>query len=234
MKVLAEFKRSLNNHSLTSEIFTTDGEAWVLKIKASHLGIPGLVREFVVNRIAQALGWEIPAVEPILITQSTTGMKGPQDLNEALQRSFGINLGIQLISEAEPLPEKEIKKLSIRFLQRMAALDVYFCNDDRKVESQNILRQKNGKVWMIDHARCLFLDPEFSQRPFFIPPGHILEKERIQFLTPDHLREISKMEWAEKAISELPRQWLEEMQTTPEQLIQILALRSSRLANELN
>lgn len=233
MKALSEFKRQFKGRSFPCEISTTNGEALILKLKGSGLGVSGLVREFIVNRIAQSLGWEVPSVEPIMVPFGFVWPKETDAFNDAVQSSYGVNLGIQLIPEAEPLPETEIKKLSIRFLQRMAALDVYFRNEDRKATSQNILRQKNGKTWMIDHGNCLFLEPGTSHQAFFIPPDHILAKEKIQFLTPELLRDVSKMEWAEKAISELPFEWLDEMQTSTETLIEILAQRSRRLANEL-
>lgn len=234
MQTLKKFKQAYKGSSFPTEVETHTGDVWVLKLRSCGNGPQSLISEFIVNRMAHLAGWEVPNVEPILIPNDFPWEFGTDEFDDLVQKSFGLNLGIQFIPEALPLPESDLNKLPIRFLQRLMALDLFFANYDRMGKSQNILKTKSSSFWMIDHASCLFLDPRVNAKALTLPDNHFLKNEKALILNSKVLLEIANRDLAQQALRDLPEPWLQETQFTHSQISNLLDLRIQKFQDAIS
>jgi hypothetical protein len=208
MLTLKRYIQRFPGSSLPAEIETTDGLRLVLKMKGAGNGTQSLMAEFIVNRAAVALGWPVPDAVPVLIPEGFPWEFGTDEYDDIVQKSYGINLGLQFLGPCQALDGEAVRKLSPKLLGEMATLDALFLNYDRRGESRNVLHDDKGKDWFIDHGSCQFLDRDLLAKPLALPPGHLLlpEHERIQknSLLP-------LWEEAMEACIEVPQGWRDEL-----------------------
>lgn len=218
MRTLKKFNRQFKGSSFPTEIETTSGETFVLKMRGTGNSVSGLINEFIVNRVAAALGWEVPSVVPVIIPQNFPWNFGTDEFDDILQRSFGVNLGIEFFPSTEPLPANEVFLLPEGLLKRMVALDTFFCNFDRMAASQNILVNKDRDYWLIDHGSCLFMDRNVSEKNFLLPKNHVLKQHEEALNYTEALSELLQFPDFSKIILELPKEWLAELKVSPQEI----------------
>ena len=174
MLALKRFIQRFPGSSIPSLIECTDGQRLVLKMKGAGNGTQSLAAEFIVNQTAQALGWPVPAAQAVLIPEGFPWEFGTDEFDDILQKSYGVNLGLEYLGDCQPLDASEVLGLPAEFLSQLATLDAFFLNYDRLPKSRNVLRDLTGKEWLIDHGSCLFLDGDLSGKPLALAPGHCL------------------------------------------------------------
>jgi hypothetical protein len=224
LKSLRRFVFQMTGSSFPTLCETDEGKACVIKMKGAGNGPRSLISEFVVNETAGALGWPVPQVFPIEIPPNFPWSFGTDEFDDLVKKSFGVNLGFELIPEAKTLTLPETQKLSGEFKSILIALDLFFVNFDRTAKSQNILQDKDGQNWIIDHGSCLALQTTRSF-PFGLPPDHIfasyprelapLIREKLQMLVEfaDYVEIFEKipMEWLTESgllLADLRKNWL--------------------------
>ena len=208
MLVLDRFIQRFPGSSLPAEIETTDGLRLVLKMKGAGNGTHSLMAEFIVNRAALALGWSVPDAVPVMIPAGFPWNFGTDEFDDVLQRSYGVNLGLQYLGPCQALDAIAMRKLSAKLLGEMATIDAFFLNYDRRPESCNALHDAHGKDWLIDHGSCQFLDRDFVSKPLALPPGHILLPEHV------HIKKESLLPLGEEALKaciDVPEAWRQEL-----------------------
>jgi hypothetical protein len=209
LPVLERFIRRFPGSSIPAEIETTDGGRWVIKMKGAGNGVQSLAAEFLVNRSALALGWPVPTVCTIEIPQGFPWTFGTDEFDDILQKSYGLNLGLQYLGDCTPLDGPTVLALPPAFLSQMATLDAFFLNYDRLPASRNTLRDPAGRDWLCDHGSCLFLDADLSGKPWALAPGHLLGAAGHALIRPENARLLG--EAALEEASNLPQPWLDEL-----------------------
>jgi hypothetical protein len=212
LPVLKRFVRRFPGSSIPAEVETTDGGRWVVKMKGAGNGVQSLAAEFLVNRSALALGWPVASVCTIEIPQGFPWTFGTDEFDDILQKSYGINLGLQYLGDCTPLDGATVLALPQKFLSPMATLDAFFLNYDRLAASRNTLRDPAGRDWLCDHGSCLFLDADLSAKPWALAPVHLLGAAGAALIRPEDARRLGEAALEEAA--HLPQPWLSELGLT--------------------
>lgn len=229
MKTLKRFLRAFPGSSCPTEVETTDGYRCILKLRGTGNGAQSLVSELIVNRIAVAAGFSVPEVFPLLVPDAFPWAFGTDEFDDLLRKSFGVNLGIQLIEGAQPLSAEEVRALPLPFLHDLVAVDAFFGNYDRLETSPNVARDTYGRPWLLDHGSCRFLDPMVAARPLALPRVHLLAHTGDELLRPDVLRRLAVSAALEAASATVPETWLQETGLNVSLLKQRLQDRVGRL-----
>jgi hypothetical protein len=224
LETLKKFIKLYAGSSFPTEIETLSDRKLILKMRGTGNGAKSLVSEFIVNRMASRIGWNVPSAELVKIPDQFPWEFGTDEFDDLLQKSYGINLGLQLIEEAVVADISNIATLPIDLLYKMATIDIFFCNFDRQKQSQNLLKDQNKKFWLIDHASCFFLESGFKQQ-FTLNPNHILKEREKILVNPAYLKKIADRSLALVAIEELPSEWLEEIKLAKKDLLHIIDTR---------
>jgi hypothetical protein len=209
MLTLKRFIQRFPGSSLPAEVEATDGRRLVLKMKGAGNGTQSLLAEFVANRAAASLGWPVPQPEPMMIPDQFPWGFGTDEFDDIVQKSYGVNMALQNLGPCEALPAAKMLVLPENFLLRMASLDAFFMNYDRLPASRNVLRDAQGKDWLIDHGSCLFVDAELSRKPLALAPGHLLGPGGMNLVDRGLCKQLAQA--ARAAVKELPRPWLAEL-----------------------
>lgn len=208
MLTLKKYHQRFQGSSIPTEVETTDGRRLVLKMKGAGNGVISLVSEFIVNRAAVALGWNVPDAVPILIPEGFPWEFGTDEFDDIVQRSYGVNLGLQYLGPCTQLDAPAVKAISPKLLGEMATLDALFLNYDRLAGSRNVLQDDKGKIWLIDHGSCQFLDEELLKKPLQLIPGHLLLPDEGHILKQSL---VPLWDEALEACVEVPEPWLKEL-----------------------
>jgi hypothetical protein len=155
---------------------TRSGELFVLKLAGGGAGPRGLLTEFLAAGIAKCVGLPVPAARPLLLPKDFPWQIGTDEFDDMLQRSYGWNLGIALIPDAEPVKPDALGDLPADFLTHLAFADRLLQNVDRTAKNPNLLRSPQG-IFAIDFGSCLFLNRIATRRtsfPFALPQNHFL------------------------------------------------------------
>ena len=226
MLTLKRYVQRFPGSSIPAEIETTDGQRLVMKMKGAGNGVQSLVAEFIVNRAAVAMGWNVPDAFAVEIPQGFPWEFGTDEFDDIVQRSYGMNLGLQYLGPCQALEAEAIKALSPKLLGEMATLDALFLNYDRLASSKNVLLDEKGKHWIIDHGSCQFLDEDFVRKPLALAPGHLLLPGQ------DLIQRKSLMAlWDEamEASIEVPEAWRQELGWDVTRLTEALEARAEAL-----
>lgn len=199
---------------------TADGQLHVMKLGGAGPGPRGLLIEFLGLRFARLLGAPVPQATPILLPKGFPWMVGTDEFDEMIQRSFGWNLGVGYVPDAE-LAANETLQADAAELAATGEADRFLHNVDRTAKNPNLLRDAQQRLWAIDFDACLFFDRAVSGRipdRFPLPRGHLLadveERPPLVRLDPEACRA-----W----LSEAPADWLATTGRSPENLARGLA-----------
>src|SRR5688572_16660021 len=102
MKTLKRILRLYAGSSFPVEVELTTGERCVMKMRGAGNGPTSLLAELVVSRIAGAAGFPVPRAFPVLIPEAFPWEFGTDEFDDLLQRSYGENLGLELVEGAIP------------------------------------------------------------------------------------------------------------------------------------
>lgn len=182
---------------------TEDGAKWVMKLAGAGQGPAGLMWEFIGLGVARAFRVPVPEARIIHLPEGFPWQVGTDEYDEMLQRSFGPNLAIAYVEEAEALTAAEALELPQTLVDHIAAADAWLCNVDRTHRNTNLLRAPDGTIHVIDYGACLF-GPRALARRYAAPslPAHHLFQARAQ-------NPVSRpaFDW-EAMIAPLPSAWL--------------------------
>ncbi len=159
-----------------ARIATADGGAWVLKFSGAGPGPFGLLTEFLALGIARALNAPVPAARPLWLPPGFPWMAGTDEFDAMLQRSYGWNLGIAYLPDAEPVMAADLAACDPATLDAIARADTVLQNVDRTSRNPNLLRA-GGRLRAIDYDACLYLSRALGPlRPptLTLPAGHLL------------------------------------------------------------
>jgi len=214
---LKQFLETYPGSSFPTRSETTGGGICVVKMRGAGNGAGALLSEFVVNRLGARAGWAVPDASIIEIPAGFPWTFGTDEFHDLVQKSAGANLGLQLIEGAAALPAERYQTLPTGLVSLITTIDLVFANVDRTAQSRNLLFDRQGRYWIIDHGSCRFLarDPDLARQT--LPAGHIFSDRASTFdrrwlvpLTPALV---------EETIAEVPADWLDETGLTRREIV---------------
>lgn len=182
-----------------------DGFKYVVKFCGGGHGTKALISELIGGMTAQMLHFRIPELVFIYLDKSFGQTEGDEEIQDLLQASQGLNLGLHFLSGAftfDPVTTVVDPKLA----SQVVWMDAFLTNVDRTVKNTNMLIW-NKELWLIDHGSTLYFHHTWDNwekqalNPFPFIKEHVLlpyaldldEVDRVfrQILTSDKIREIT-------------------------------------------
>lgn len=165
--------------SLPGIVEANDDGMYVVKFRAAAQGPKALVAELISGEIGRALGLLVPEI--VFVEFDAALGKGEPDweLQELLERSTGLNLGLDYLPGAlpfdplvKPPPEPDLAAKVVWF-------DAFVTNVDRTARNTNMLVW-HKRLWLIDHGASLYFHHTWdnierqAETPFARVKDHVL------------------------------------------------------------
>jgi hypothetical protein len=209
---LKRFVEMFHGSSFPTRSETTDGETCVVKMRGAGNGAAALLSEFVLNRLAHAAGLPVPDVFIIQIQDGFPWAFGTDEFHDLVQKSPGSNLALAWLDGAKPVPPDRCNALPYDFVSQVVTLDLVFANRDRTARSGNLLEDRQGRYWIVDHGSCRFLfRPEVTPRRI-LPPDHLFAGRESAF--DRHWLEPITPALVAQTAAAIPEAWLAETELT--------------------
>jgi hypothetical protein len=217
---LQRFVKQYIGSSFPVLIETENFENYVLKMRGAGNGPLSLIAEFIANRVASRIGWQVPDVHWIEIPQNFPWTFGTDEFDDIVQKSYGWNLGIIPIEEAVQIHAQEFATISYELLEQLFTIDLFFINVDRTISACNIVKDKHSTFWIIDHG-ALGLFQNISTGTNTIFRNHILVSSPL--LTELVYRPVfHSLALFEETIEEIPNDILLDARITRPILLEII------------
>ena len=178
---------------------------YVVKFRGGGHGTKALISELIGGEVAH-----IRRQRQMCIRDSTEGDEEIQDL---LQGSRGLNLGLHFLSGAltfDPVATKVDPELA----SRIVWLDAYLTNIDRTFRNTNMLMW-HKELWLIDHGASLYFHHSWENwekhavSPFPYVKNHVLLPEASRLEEADAaLRSMLTEEKIQQVVALIPDDWL--------------------------
>jgi len=165
--------------SLPGLVEADDDGLYVVKFHGAAQGPRALVAEVVAGELARALGLPVPEIVIVDIDPSLGGLEGDPWVGELLERSPGLNAGIDFLPgsltfnpRADGRPDPELAANIVWF-------DALVTNTDRSPRNPNMLAW-HRQLFLIDHGASLFIHhtwfdaEEHARRPLATIGDHVL------------------------------------------------------------
>jgi hypothetical protein len=170
--------------SLPAIVDTDGGGRWVVKFRGAGQGARALVAELVVGELARELGLPVPELALIEVPPPFGRGEPDPEIQELLQRSHGVNVGLRYLDGAFNFDAYAAGDLvTPGFAADVVWLDALTTNPDRTPRNPNLLVW--GRTpWLIDHGSALYahhdwpsVDEARTRTPFPLTAKHVLLRE---------------------------------------------------------
>jgi hypothetical protein len=170
--------------SLPAIVDTDGGGRWVVKFRGAGQGAKALLAELVVGMIARELGLPVPELALIEVPPPFGRGEPDPEIQELLQRSHGVNVGLRYLDGAFNFDAYAAGDLvTPDFATTLVWLDALTTNPDRTPRNPNLLVWER-RPWLIDHGSALYahhdwkgVDDARSRTPFPHIAKHVLLRE---------------------------------------------------------
>lgn len=190
-----------------------DGFKYVVKFRGSGHGTKMLVSELIGGAVAQTLGFRIPEMVFINLDEAFGRTEGDEEIQDLLQGSRGLNMGLHFLSGALTF-DPAVVKVDQKTASQIVWMDALLTNVDRTVRNTNMLMW-HKELWLIDHGASLYFHhswvnwEKYALSPFVQIKDHVLlpqasllneaDSEFKKILTPEKIAGIVNL---------LPDDWL--------------------------
>lgn len=131
-----------------------DGFKYVLKFRGGGHGAKSLIAEFIGGELARAAGLRVPELVFLDVDEDFGRTEGDEEIQELLQASRGLNLGLHYLSGALTW-DVAVNTIDPVTASQIVWLDSLMTNVDRTARNTNMLLW-NGYLWLIDHGATLY------------------------------------------------------------------------------
>ena len=165
--------------SLPGLVEADDDGLYVVKFRGAGQGPRALVAEWLAGEIGRALGLNVPEIVAIDVDASLGDAEPDEELQELVQRSGGLNLGLDFLPGALTFNAGASPEVDPEVAASIVWLDALTTNPDRTGRNPNLLVW-HGRLWLIDHGAALYVhhtwrDPDaHAERPFERSGDHVL------------------------------------------------------------
>jgi hypothetical protein len=141
--------------SLPAIVEADDDGMYVVKFHGAGQGPKALVAELIAAGIGYALGLPVP--ETVLVElDPALGMAEPDpEIQELLERSAGLNVGLDYLPGSLPLGAPEGSGVSPELAADVVWFDALLSNVDRTPRNPNLLLWHRN-LWLIDHGAAIY------------------------------------------------------------------------------
>jgi hypothetical protein len=198
-----------------------------VKFAGAGNGATALAAELLVARLAVRWQLPVPAARPIWLG-ADVARAGTDEFWDVMDASAGWNLAIDLVEGARDVEVVAGQRLDPATERALLWIDVLFANLDRTRLSANILEDADGRVWLIDHGSCRFLQRMAAgDARFELAPNHFLRGMDVRAALAGVREDCEDYDDTTLAAltSDLPAAWLAGTGVTDEDLVPLLARR---------
>jgi len=155
-----------------------DDFKYVVKFRGSGHGTKMLISELIGGVVAKLLKLRIPELVFVQLDEAFGQTEGDEEIQDLLQGSRGLNLGLHFLSGAltyDPITTK----VDGRLASQIVWLDAFLTNVDRTVRNTNMLMW-HKELWLIDHGATLYFHHSWTNHekqaltPFALIKDHVL------------------------------------------------------------
>lgn len=161
-------------------LFEADDDGlYVVKLHGAAQGPKSLTAELIAGEIARAIGLLVPDLVLIHLEHALTAGEPDPEIQDHLQRSTGLNLGLDFLPGALPYNPAATAPVDPVLAANIVWLDAFIANVDRTTRNPNMLLWNDG-LWLIDHGAAIFphhrwTNPREQGRRSFAPiKDHVL------------------------------------------------------------
>ncbi len=191
-----------------------DGFKYVVKFKGAGHGYKALIAELIGGEIARRLGLRVPELVFLDLDEDFGRTEGDEEIQDLLQASRGLNLGMHFLSGAATL-DPYVNPVDPLTASRIVWLDAFLTNVDRTVRNTNMLVW-NNEVWLIDHGASLYFHHSWRDlekaplTPFTYIKDHALLRKAAHLETVDsEMRSRLSPDVIDEIVALIPDEWLE-------------------------
>jgi hypothetical protein len=199
--------------SLPGLVEADDDGLYVAKFRGAGQGPAALVAEVVGGELARALGLLVPRLELLEIDPELAHAEPDPEIQELIQASAGINLGVDFLPGALPFTPAAAAAADPAFAADVVWLDALITNVDRTPRNPNLLVW-HGRTWLIDHGAALFRQhgtrplSETATTPFPMVAQHVLLERAEPIARADARLADRALAAVDPVVERVPDTWL--------------------------
>lgn len=165
--------------SLPGIVEADDDGLYVVKFRGAGQGPKALVAELLAGELGRVLGLPVPEIVLAQLDPSLGAAEPDIWVRELLERSPGLNLGLDFLPGALPFTPAVGPPPDPALAADVVWFDALVTNVDRTPQNTNLLVW-HRRLWLIDHGAALYVhhtwrDPgEHARRPFERIRQHVL------------------------------------------------------------
>ena len=142
--------------SLPAVVEADDEGLYVAKFRGAGHGEKALVAELIAGEIGRALGLLVPEIVLVDFDPRLAASEPDQEIRELLQRSSGINVGLDFLPGSLGFDPAAGFKPPADLCAAVVWFDAFVTNVDRDARNTNMLVW-HGRLWLIDHGSALYI-----------------------------------------------------------------------------
>ena len=165
--------------SLPGLVEADDDGLYVVKFRGAAQGPKALVAEIIAGELARTLGLPVPELVLVDLDPSLGGLDGDPWVAELLEKSPGLNLGVDFLPGALTFNARADGRPDPAFAADVVWFDALVTNTDRSPRNPNVLAW-HRRLFLIDHGASLFIHhtwrdaDDHARRPLQTIADHVL------------------------------------------------------------
>jgi len=186
---------------------------YVLKFRGTGHGVKALISELIGGEVAKILGFRVPELVFINLDEAFGRTEGDEEIQDLLQASRGLNLGLHFLSGALTF-DPMVTTIDPETASRVVWLDAYLTNVDRTVRNTNMLIW-HKELWLIDHGASLYFHhswvnwQKYALSPFSQIKDHVLLPYAEKLTETDiEFKKILTIDKVKEIVELIPEDWL--------------------------